>query len=87
MKADKQTKRTANRIAKVIGHTKSIRTMVENGRDCSEVLIQLAAVKSALNNAGKELLKEHLETMFLEAVESENPEKLKELRKLIDMFL
>ena len=34
--------------------------MVENGRDCSEVLVQLAAVKSALNNTGKLILKEHI---------------------------
>ena len=32
--------------------------MVEEGRDCSEVLVQLAAVRSAINNTGKVILKE-----------------------------
>ena len=35
--------------------------MVEEGRDCAEVLIQLAAVRSAINNTGKVILKDHLE--------------------------
>ena len=42
-----------NRIARATGHLKMVRDMVEQERDCSEVLIQLAAVKSAVNGAGK----------------------------------
>ena len=40
-------KNELNRIARIIGHMKSIKTMIESGRDCSEVLIQLAAVDAA----------------------------------------
>ena len=32
--------------------------MVEDGRDCTEVLVQLAAVRSALNNTAKVILKD-----------------------------
>ena len=35
--------------------------MVEDGRDCAEVLIQLAAVRSALNNTAKIILKDHID--------------------------
>lgn len=84
---EQKKKMIVNRIAKAIGHTKSIKTMVEQGRDCSEVLIQLAAVKSALNNAGKELLKDEMEKMLQEAVEENNPQKIKELNRMIDTFL
>ena len=44
----------------------SIKTMVENDRDCSEVLIQLAAVKSAVNNTGKLVVKEHIAHCIVE---------------------
>ena len=51
----KYDKSMVNRLARASGHLKSIRGMVEQGRDCSEVLIQLAAVRSAVNGAGKEV--------------------------------
>ena len=54
--AHMETKAVLNRMSKIIGHMESIKTMVENGRDCSEVLVQLAAVKSGLNNTGKLLI-------------------------------
>ena len=44
------TKAVLNRLSRAIGHLESIRRMVEDGRDCSEVLVQLSAVKSAINN-------------------------------------
>ena len=54
-------KAMVNRIARATGHLKMVRDMVEQARDCSEVLIQLAAVKSAVNGAGKEILKQYME--------------------------
>lgn len=83
----KEQKAIANRIAKTIGHTKSIRYMVESGRDCSEVLIQLAAVKAAINSTGKELLKIYIKKSLQEAVESQDQEKLKELNRAIELFM
>ena len=38
------TKAVLNRLSRAIGHLESIKRMVEDGRDCSEVLIQLSAV-------------------------------------------
>ena len=56
-----QTKAVVNRLARAIGHLESVKRMVEGGRDCSEVLVQLAAVRSALNNTAKIILKDHIE--------------------------
>ena len=42
-----QTKAVLNRISRAIGHLERVRQMVEDGKDCTEVLIQLAAVRSA----------------------------------------
>ena len=49
----KNTKAVLNRMSRAIGHMEAVRTMIEDGRDCSEVLIQIAAVRSAINNIGK----------------------------------
>ena len=64
-----QTKAVLNRLSRAIGHMESIKRMVEEGRDCSEVLIQLSAVKSAINNTGKIILQDHIEHCIVDAVE------------------
>ncbi len=51
------TKAVLNRLSRAIGHMESIKRMVEDGRDCSEVLVQLSAVKAAINNTAKVILK------------------------------
>ena len=81
------TKAVLNRLSRAIGHLESIKKMVENGRDCSEVLIQLSAVKSAINNTGKVILKEHIEHCLVDAVECGDMESVKELAEAIDRFI
>ena len=81
------TKAVVNRLSKIIGHLESIKRMVESGRDCSEVLIQLAAVKSAVNSTGKVILKDHLEHCIIDAVEQQDIAAIKELNDAIDKFI
>ncbi len=81
------TKEVTNRLARAIGHLQKVKQMVENGDDCSDVLIQLAAVKSALNNTGKVILKDHLDHCIVHAVEEGNTEMLEELNEAIDKFI
>ena len=81
------TKAVLNRLSRAIGHLESIRRMVEEGRDCSEVLIQLSAVKAAINNTGKVILQDHIEHCIVDAVESGDKEALDELNKAIDRFI
>ncbi len=81
------TKAVLNRMSKLIGHLESIRHMVENGRDCSEVLIQLSAVKSAINGVSKIILKDHMEHCIVDAVQDGDKEALEQLNKAIDQFM
>ena len=74
-------------MSKLIGHLESIRHMVENGRDCSEVLIQLSAVKSAINGVSKIILKDHMEHCIVDAVQDGDKEALEQLNKAIDQFM
>ena len=78
------TKAVLNRLSRAIGHLESIKRMVEDGRDCSEVLIQLSAVKSAINNTGKVILKDHIEHCMVDAVESGDHKAIEELTEAID---
>ena len=82
-----QTKAVVNRLSRAIGHLESVKRMVESGRDCSEVLVQLAAVRSALNNTAKVILKDHLEHCITDAVNDENTDELEALYDAIDRFM
>jgi len=81
------TRAVVNRLARAIGHLERVKAMVEEGRDCSEVLIQLAAVRSALNNTGKVILKDHLEHCIVDAVEHRDWETIEELNRAIEQFV
>ena len=76
-----------NRLSKAIGHLESIKKMVESGRDCSEVLIQLSAVKSAINNTGKVILQDHIQHCLVDAIESGDMQEIEELNRAIDRFM
>lgn len=81
------SKAVINRLSKAIGHLESVRKMVESGRDCSEVLIQLAAVKAAINNTGKIILQDHIENCIVSAVREGDAQAIEELNKAIDRFM
>ena len=81
------TKAVLNRLSRAIGHLESIKKMVENGRDCSEVLIQLSAVKAAINNTGKVILQDHIQHCLVDAIESGDRKEIEELNKAIDRFI
>lgn len=76
-----------NRLSKAIGHLESVKRMVERDEDCSEVLIQLAAVRSAINNTGKLVLKNHINHCIVEAVEENDKEAIELLNQAIDKFI
>ena len=84
---NRNTKAVLNRLSKAIGHLEKVKRMVEQGEDCSEVLIQLSAVRSAINNTGKIILKDHIEHCLVEAVETGDQETIEELSKAIDRFV
>lgn len=81
------TKAVKNRLALLIGHLRSVEKMIENERDCAEVLIQLAAIRSALNSLCKIILRDHMEHCVIDAVRSDDTEALEELNKAIDLLM
>ena len=80
-------KAIVNRLSKAIGHLESVKKMIEDDRDCTEVLIQLAAVRSAINNCGKEILKEHMSHCIVHAVQDGDEQAIIELYEAVDKFM
>ena len=56
------------RLKRADGHLKSIITMLEEGRSCLDIAQQLQAVESAVTNAKKILVHDHIEHCLEHAV-------------------
>lgn len=82
-----QKRRVVNRLSKAIGHLEAVKRMVEDDRDCAEVLMQLAAVQSALKNAGKEIINEHIEHCIIHAIQDGDEQAMTEFKQAINKFL
>ena len=81
------TREVVNRLSRAIGHLESVKRMVEDGRDCSEVLVQLAAVRSALGSTNRLILKDHIDHCIVHAVEMNDMEAITDLENAIDKLL
>ncbi len=81
------TKQVLNRLSRITGHLNAVKTMVETGRDCSEVLIQLAAVQSALNGVCQVILEDHIDHCIVDAVQTGDMAAIEELNKDIKTLM
>jgi CsoR family transcriptional regulator, copper-sensing transcriptional repressor len=77
-----------NRLARIEGHVRGIKRMVEEDTPCPDVLMQIAAVRSALNSVGRVILEDHLQSCMVEAVEKDDYQRaLRDLKISLDKFI
>ena len=81
------TRQVLNRLSRITGHLNAVKTMVETVRDCSEVLIQLAAVQSALNGVCQVILEDHIDHCIVDAVQTGDMAAIEELNKAIKTLM
>ena len=74
-------------MSRIIGHMESTKRMVEDGRDCSEVLVQIAAVRSAIDNTGKIILQDHLKHCIIDAAHQGDQKAIDDLCQAIDKYM
>ena len=82
-----EKKRQINRISRVIGHLEHVKKMLENDEDCSAVLIQLSAARSALGGLGKQIIKEHMTHCIYHAIEDGDTQAVEEFQDAIEKFM
>ena len=85
--SEEEKKAVTNRIAKAIGHMEHVKKMVMSDEDCSDVLIQLAAVRSAINAVGRIVLVNHIDHCVVEAIEDGDTDTLDRLEEAIRIFI
>jgi DNA-binding FrmR family transcriptional regulator len=77
-----------NRLARIEGHVRAIKRMVEEDTPCPDVLVQIGAVRSALSSAGRLILEDHLQSCMIEAAkEGDYHQALRDLKNSLDRFI
>lgn len=78
----------AQRLARIAGHAASLKRLWAEGRECDDMLTQIAAVRAALDQAGRAILEHHIEHRITEAVEQGSPdEAIRDLKDALDRFI
>jgi DNA-binding FrmR family transcriptional regulator len=81
---DESKEKLKNRLAKAMGHLNAVHRMVDEKKYCIDVLHQMKAVQSALDKISEEILKQHLETCVVEAVQNQDSSRV--IDELIQVF-
>lgn len=77
-----------NRLSRIEGHVRGIKRMLAEHASCEDLLIQLAAVRSALNQTTARLLENHMETCVADCVRAGKGEKaLRELQRALTQVI
>lgn len=77
-----------NRLARIEGHVRAIKRMVEEDTSCPDVLIQIGAVRSALTSVGRVILEDHVQSCMVDAVNSgDYRQALSDLKNSLDKFI
>ncbi|AFZ51318.1 metal-sensing transcriptional repressor [Dactylococcopsis salina] len=86
--SEESLRRIVNRLSRLEGHIRGVKTMVSESRSCPEVLMQIAAVRGALDRVARMILDEHLSECITRASKEGNIDtELEELKAALDRFL
>lgn len=77
-----------SRLARIEGHVRGVKRMVEQGQPCPDILMQIAALRSALNSVGRIVLEDHLKGCMVKAFRDGDFESAYgALKQSLDMFI
>jgi CsoR family transcriptional regulator, copper-sensing transcriptional repressor len=86
--SEESLRRIVNRLSRIEGHVRGIKTMVQQSSPCPDVLLQIAAVRGALDRVARIVLDEHLTECISRAAKEGNMEvEIKQLKAALDRFL
>jgi len=84
---DDEKKLLINRLSRIEGQIRGIKTMVETNVYCIDILNQVAAASAAMNSFSKELLSDHIKSCVVNDVAEVNSDKIEELLKMLPKLM
>lgn len=86
--SEESLRRIINRLSRIEGHIRGVKTMVQQNSPCPDVLLQIAAVRGALDKVARIVLDEHLTECIARASENGNIDvEIEQLKAALDRFL
>ena len=82
-RSEQELRLLQNRLKRMMGQLNGISKMLDENRYCGDILIQVAAVESALQSFGYLVLQDHLETCVVEEIQKGNTQIVDEAVELI----
>jgi DNA-binding FrmR family transcriptional regulator len=77
-----------HRLARIEGHVRAVKRMVEEDQSCPDILIQIAAVRSALNSVGRVILEDHIRNCLIDTAENGDFETtFRDLQNSMERFI
>ena len=76
---EKEKKDLMNRLKRIEGQVRGVEGMLESDAYCTDILIQVSAISSALNSFNKVLLANHMRTCVADNIREGNDEIIDEL--------
>ena len=87
MRNEKEYKDLINRLSRIEGQIRGIKGMVEKNAYCTDILIQVTAVNSALNSFNRVLLENHIKTCVTTDIKDGREEAVDELLSLLQKMM
>ena len=82
-----ELKSLLNRLSRIEGQVRGVRKMVEEDAYCTDILIQVSAIQSALNAFSRELLGSHIRTCVADGISRGEFELVDELVRTVEKMM
>ncbi len=86
-RGEQELKQLKNRLSRMAGQLNGIGKMLDENRYCGDILIQVAAVESALQSFAYLILQDHMETCVVDEIQKGNTAVVGEVVELVKKFM
>lgn len=80
---ENEIKLLRNRLNRIIGQLNGIMKMLDDNRYCGDILMQVAAAESALQNVGYVILQDHMKSCMVDKIQNGDKEVIDEVLDLM----
>lgn len=86
-RSDEEQKKLINRLHRIEGQVRGVKLMIDNDAYCTDILMQVSAIKAALDSFNKELLAEHIKTCVVSDIKANKNETVDELLQTLQKLM
>ena len=86
-RSEEEYRALTNRLSRIEGQVRGVRSMVENDAYCVDILTQVSAIQSALSSFSKELISSHIKSCVIEDIKKDKLDTVDELVKTLERMI